>query len=248
MILEVRRGADRARTTAPGLESRHSFSFGPHYDPANLGFGDLLVSNEDRLVPGAGFDVHAHRDVDIVTWVLSGALEHRDSTGHRETLTAGMAQVLRTGAGVRHAEHAAPAGRTDADATHYVQMWLRSGATEADPVYECTDFSAALTAASRAQPPRLASIAAGPPAAAALALSRRGAEFAVGILAPGAAVQLHTAPRRHLFVAAGRIAIVDACEASTRLGAGDAARMTPATAVVIRADEAAQVLVWTLPA
>ena len=104
---DIHRNGDRFRTTAPGLDSRHAFSFGPHYDPDNLGFGPLLVSNEDRLDPGTGFERHAHRGVDIVTWMLAGTLEHEDSTGQRHQLSAGSAQRLRAGSGVHHAEHAA---------------------------------------------------------------------------------------------------------------------------------------------
>jgi redox-sensitive bicupin YhaK (pirin superfamily) len=82
--MDVRRARDRFRTVAPGLDSRHSFSYGPHYDPDNLGFGVLMAHNEDRLAPGAGYDRHAHRGIDIVTWVLSGTLEHEHwNDGHR---------------------------------------------------------------------------------------------------------------------------------------------------------------------
>ena len=245
-MIDVRRGGDRFRTVAPGLDSRHSFSYGPHYDPDNIGFGALMAHNEDRLSPGAGYDRHPHRGLDIVTWVLSGTLEHQhwtgpqrpgdDPLGRRETLTAGMAQVLRTGSGVDHAEHAA--GSTD---VHYVQMWLASAAPAADPAYERADFTAALAETATAGPPGVVTVASGrgDGIGSALTLSPSGAELSVVRLPAGAALALPIAPM--VFLARGVLAADD----GTTLLAGDALRLHDGAAPTLVAAEASEVLMWS---
>jgi quercetin 2,3-dioxygenase len=104
MTTEIRRADQRFRTRTEWLDSRHSFSFGPHYDPANTHFGLLMVSNEDVVTAGTGFDTHQHRDMEIVTWVLSGALVHADSTGHSGMIHPGVAQRMSAGSGILHSE------------------------------------------------------------------------------------------------------------------------------------------------
>lgn len=131
-MIDVRRGGDRARGGEPeaGIESRHAFSFGAHYDPTNLRFGLLLACNEERLAPGAGFAEHAHRDTEIVTWVVEGELEHRDSTGHTAVVRPGYAGLLSAGRGVRHTErNAGPVPVT------FLQMWLHPAAFGTDPAH-----------------------------------------------------------------------------------------------------------------
>lgn len=112
----------------PGIESRYAFSFGDHYDSRNIHFGPLLAVNEERLEPGAGFAPHRHRDTEIVTWVLEGALEHRDSEGNQGVLRPGTAQVMSAGAGVEHTER--NAGPTP---VRFVQTWLQPDAWEPPP-------------------------------------------------------------------------------------------------------------------
>ena len=102
--VEIRRAADRAVTTTSWLKSRHSFSFGDHYDPANTHHGVLLVSNDDIVAPAAGFDTHPHRDMEIVTWVLDGSLAHRDSAGNSGVIYPGLAQRMSAGTGISHSE------------------------------------------------------------------------------------------------------------------------------------------------
>lgn len=121
-MLEVRRGAERFCTRTDWLTSWHSFSYGPWYDPDNVAFGPLTVFNHDVLAPGAGFDEHRHSGHDLVTYVVAGALLHRDSTGHEAVVRAGEVQVLRSGSGVSHSERNASA----LEPVEYVQMWLRS--------------------------------------------------------------------------------------------------------------------------
>ncbi|MFF8169820.1 pirin family protein [Streptomyces chartreusis] len=131
--MDVRRAAERypGGDPASGIESRHAFSFGPHYDPDNLRFGVLIACNEERLAPGAGFDEHPHSHTEIVTWVVEGELTHRDSTGHETRVGPGDVQRLSSAGGVRHVE------RNDADVPlTFVQTWLAPLSPGGDPAYE----------------------------------------------------------------------------------------------------------------
>lgn len=132
-MLEVWRADDRYRGGDPaaGIETRHAFSFSGFYDPDNVHFGLLVACNEERLAPGAGFPEHPHRDLEIVTWVLDGELEHRDSTGASTVVRPGDLQRLGTGAGVRHVERNA-----GAQPLRFVQMWLVPGTFGGEPEYE----------------------------------------------------------------------------------------------------------------
>ncbi|MDX3312364.1 pirin family protein [Streptomyces sp. ME08-AFT2] len=131
--MDVRRADERFRggDRAAGIDTRHAFSFGPHYDPDNLRFGALIACNEERLAPGAGFDEHPHSHTEIVTWVIEGELTHRDSAGHETRVGPGDVQRLSSAAGVRHVE------RNDADVPlAFVQMWLAPLDAGGDPAYE----------------------------------------------------------------------------------------------------------------
>lgn len=132
-VTDVWRAVERYPGGDPGagIESWHAFSFGPHYDPDNLRFGALIACNEERLVPGAGFDEHPHSHTEIVTWVVEGELTHRDSTGHETVVRAGDVQRLSAAAGVRHVE------RNDADTPlTFVQTWLAPLEPGGEPSYE----------------------------------------------------------------------------------------------------------------
>ncbi|WP_454337746.1 pirin family protein [Streptomyces glaucescens] len=131
--MDIRRAGERYPGGDPeaGIETRHAFSFGPHYDPGNLRFGALIACNEERLAPGAGFDEHPHSHTEIVTWVVEGELTHRDSTGHETRVRPGDVQRLSAAAGVRHVE------RNDGvTPLTFVQMWLAPLAPGGDPSYE----------------------------------------------------------------------------------------------------------------
>ncbi|WP_431999370.1 pirin family protein [Streptomyces sioyaensis] len=132
-MIQVRRAEERYRGGEPeaGIESRHAFSFGPHFDPDNLRFGALIACNEERLAAGAGFDEHPHRDTEIVTWVVEGELTHRDSAGHETTVRPGDLQRLSSAGGVRHVERNDGAGPLC-----FVQMWLAPLAFGGEPAYE----------------------------------------------------------------------------------------------------------------
>ncbi|WP_406011458.1 pirin family protein [Streptomyces sp. NBC_00637] len=131
--MDVRRADERYRGGDPaaGIDTRHAFSFGPHYDPGNLRFGPLIACNEERLAPGAGFDEHPHSHTEIVTWVVEGELTHRDSAGHESVVRPGDVQRLSSAGGVRHVE------RNDGEVPlTFVQMWLAPLDPGGDPSYE----------------------------------------------------------------------------------------------------------------
>jgi redox-sensitive bicupin YhaK (pirin superfamily) len=229
VTVEIRRGADRGRTRTPWLDSRHGFSYGSYYDPDNLGFGALSAVNEDRLAAGRGFDLHRHSDVEIVTWVLDGVLVHSDDSGHRELLSAGMAQHLGAGSGARHSEHASADGPA-----HYVQMWLRPTVSGLGTVYVAHDFSTALAAGG------WVTIASGlPERAAPLRPRQLDAELRAVRLPAEQSTTVAAADLGHLQVTRGQIAL-----AEDMLAAGDAARLTDAGPLSVTADGPAELLLW----
>ena len=132
--MDVQRSADRYLTETDDVTTRHSFSYGAHYDPDNIAFGPIIAINEESVRPGAGYDAHHHADVEIVTWVLDGALAHEDTTGHRGIIEPGTAQRLSAGTGVQHAER--NASRTEP--LRFVQMMLASEHVD-EPEYASVD-------------------------------------------------------------------------------------------------------------
>lgn len=131
-VIDVRRSGERYRGGDPeaGIDTRHAFSFGPHYDPDNLRFGAVIACNEERLAPGAGFGEHPHSHTEIVTWVIEGELTHRDSAGHESLVRPGDVQHLSAAAGVRHVE------RNDGPVPLvFLQMWLAPREPGGEPSY-----------------------------------------------------------------------------------------------------------------
>jgi redox-sensitive bicupin YhaK (pirin superfamily) len=142
-MVSIRRADERGRTNWEWLDSRHSFSFGEYFDPSNMGHRTLRVINDDRVLPGAGFGAHPHSDMEILSYVLDGALEHRDSLGNGSVIRPGEIQHMRAGSGVVHSEYNPSA----TDPAHFLQIWIVPGKRGLPPTYGQYRFDTAKAAA-----------------------------------------------------------------------------------------------------
>ena len=229
--IDVRRSDERFSTQIGWLDSRHSFSFGTHYDPENTHHGLLLVSNDDIVRGGSGFSTHAHRDMEIVTWVLSGRLEHKDSAGHHGELYPGLAQRMSAGTGIRHSEM----NPSPTDDVHFVQMWVPPDTESVEPGYEQLDVNDQLDAGG------LVTVASGRKDDGAIFIHQLGASLHVGRLRPAETVTVPDANHAHVFVAVGSADL----EGAGTLATGDAARLTGAGSPALTAGpDGVEVLIW----
>ena len=235
-MIDVRRSGERFDTSTDWLRSRHSFSFGPHYDPGNVAHAVLVAHNDDVVAPGAGYDTHPHRDLEIVTWVLEGSLVHEDSDGRSGVLHPGLVQRLSVGRGVLHSERNDGPGAEVP--TRFVQMWLRPDESGLAPSYVQADVGQLLDDGGLVP---LVSGVSGVDAA--VRLHTSGAALHVARLSAGDSVLLPDAPHLHVFVARGSTDL----EGAGALAEGDAARLTADGARRLSTPTSAEVLVWQLP-
>ena len=242
--VDVRRAEERFKTRLGWLDSKHSFSFSRHYDPANTHHGLLLVNNDDIVNPGTGFETHPHQDMEIVTWVLQGSLVHQDSEGHTGVIYPGLAQRMSAGTGILHSEKNDSwrlSGEAHTDPVHFVQMWVVPDESRITPGYEQLEIDHELLSG------RLVPVASGMPGhegAAAIRIKNRYAALHAARLQPGQSVQLPEAPFLHLFVPRGSVTL----EGAGQLAAGDAVRFTATGGQQVTAVEPAEILVWEMHA
>ena len=233
--IDIRRSADRFHTRAGWLDSKHSFSFGGHYSPANTNHGQLLVLNDDRVAGGTGFDTHPHRDMEIITWVLDGELEHKDSEGNRGLIYPGLAQRMSAGRGIWHSEK----NHSKSDEMHFIQMWVLPDTQSINPGYQQLDINDQLAGGG------LVPIASGQGHDAAISIQQSAAVLWGGRLGAGERVTVPGADFGHVFVAKGSADL----ESQGLLATGDAVRLSGADGIAMTAaDEGAELLVWTTSA
>jgi redox-sensitive bicupin YhaK (pirin superfamily) len=233
-MIQVRAGSERGRGERSWLDSRHTFSFGEYYDPKQMGFGTLRVINEDWIRGGGGFPAHPHRDMEILTYVLEGALEHRDSLGTSSVIRPGEVQRMSAGTGIVHSE--ANASRTET--VHLLQIWILPERAGLVPGYEQKEFPAS----ERQGRLRLVASRDGRDGAVTV---HQGVELYAALLAPGetAAHRLRPGRQAWLQVARGQVTLN-----GRPLAAGDGAAVTDEAELTIQANEAAEVLLFDLGA
>ena len=232
-MIDLRRANERFHTKIDWLDSWHSFSFSNHYDPKNTHHGLLLVLNDDVIAAGGGFGTHPHRDMEIVTWVLDGALEHRDSEGNEGVITPGVAQRMSAGRGIRHSEQ--NASRTES--VHLLQMWVPPDTPGIAPGYEQRDISALK------QDDELFALASGRENDAAIQIRQRDATLWVASLHADARVVVPAAPFVHVMVATGSATL----EGAGALDAGDGVALTDAGALdLVATSDDTEITIWEM--
>lgn len=224
--METHRADDRFITRGEGRQTRHSFSFGSHYAPANLRFGLLVCHNDELIQPGSGYPDHPHSDLEIVTWVLDGALRHEDSQGHGGLVEPGRVQAMSAGSGIVHAETV----DVGSGPTRFIQTWLLPDEPGGEPSYSSGD----VRPGSEWTP-----LASGNRPGAAARIGARGATLWAARMEAGAAMELPAAPLAHLFVAGGAVTLRDQA-----LAEADAARLADEGGT-LTADVATELLLWT---
>ncbi|MEO7404881.1 MAG: pirin family protein [Burkholderiales bacterium] len=232
-MLQIRKGSDRGHADHGWLRSFHSFSFADYHDPKHMGFGPLRVINEDRVQPGKGFGTHGHRDMEIISYVLSGELAHKDNMGNGSVIRPGDVQRMSAGRGVMHSEF----NHSAADLVHFLQIWIEPNVTGIPPGYEEKHFD---TASKRG---RLRLVAASDGRDGAVTIHQDASIYAA--LLDGAERVSHT-------LAAGRRAYVHVARGAAvvngeRLVAGDALKVAEVEMIDIGAGENAEVLLFDLP-
>jgi hypothetical protein len=231
-MMTIRHANDRGHAQHGWLESRHTFSFADYYDPKQMGFRALRVINEDRVAPGQGFGTHGHRDMEIVSYVLDGALEHKDSMGTGSVIKPGDVQRMSAGTGVRHSEYNA----SKSEVVHFLQIWLLPAKQGIQPGYEQKSFTDA------DKQGRLR-VVASPDGREGSVTVHTDASLYAGLLDSGQRAEVSLARGRHAWVQVvrGKVRVNDG-----ELAAGDGAAISEEPAVRIEGIEPAEVLVFDL--
>jgi redox-sensitive bicupin YhaK (pirin superfamily) len=232
-MLQIRKSEDRGSANHGWLQSKHTFSFGDYHDPHQVGFGPLLVINEDTVAPGQGFGTHGHRDMEIISYVLEGALEHKDSIGTGSVLHYGDVQRMSAGTGVRHSEF----NGSQTEPVHFLQIWIQPNVTGIAPSYEEKHF------APESKQGQLRLIASGDARDGSVRIHQDAAIYAA-ILNTGDKVAHPVAPGRNVYVHVirGQVLVND-----NMLKGGDALKITDVALVTLAQAEAAEVLLFDLP-
>ena len=231
---EIRRSNERGYADHGWLKSYHSFSFADYYDPQHVEFGPLRVINEDRVQAGAGFGTHGHQDMEIISYVLDGALAHKDSLGNGSTIKPGDVQRMSAGRGVRHSEF----NPSSSAAVHFLQIWIQPNIRGIEPSYEEKSFAV------DEKRGRLRLIAS-PDRQQGSVLIHQDARVYAGLFDGTETTSFTVAPRRAIYIhlARGRLTVN-----GTQLAAGDALKLTTASTVEFADGQGAEVLVFDLPA
>ncbi|MBW7925175.1 MAG: pirin family protein [Burkholderiaceae bacterium] len=231
-MIEIRRSGERGSADHGWLKTLHSFSFADYYDPRHMGFGALRVINEDRVAPGTGFGTHGHRDMEIITYVLEGALAHRDSLGNGSVIRPGDVQRMSAGTGVQHSEY----NHEKQGVTHFLQIWIEPAQRGIAPGYEQRHFDEARRRG------RLQPIAAPDAREGALTIHQDAIVYA-GLFDGGERVQAPIAGARRVYVhvVRGRLRVN-----GETLEAGDAAKLSGESRLVLDEGEDAEALVFDL--
>jgi redox-sensitive bicupin YhaK (pirin superfamily) len=231
-MIQIRPSQERGHAQHGWLDSRHTFSFADYQDPRHMGFRALRVINEDRVQGGQGFGTHPHRDMEIISYVLGGALEHKDSMGTGSIIQPGDVQRMSAGTGVLHSEF----NHSKTDPVHFLQIWILPEAARLPPSYEQKRFSVE----ERLDTLRL--IAARDGRGGAITVHQDVSIYA-GVLTKGAAVRHEIAEGRHAWVQVARGTVE---LGGARLATGDGAAVSDERAIELRAVEDAEVLVFDL--
>jgi quercetin 2,3-dioxygenase len=232
-VLTVRKAEERGHANHGWLDSYHSFSFADYQDPEHMGYGPLRVINEDRVQAGSGFGTHGHRDMEIISYVLEGALGHEDSMGNGSSIVPGDVQRMSAGTGVRHSEY----NHSKTGVTHFLQIWIEPKITGIRPSYEQKHFAAAEKRG------RLRLIASPDGREGSVSMNQDALLYA-GLFdgAERADLPLVAGRRGYVHVARGEIDVN-----GQRLGAGDALKLDGVKAIELKSGRDAEVLVFDLP-
>jgi redox-sensitive bicupin YhaK (pirin superfamily) len=232
VMITVRRSSERGHAEHGWLDSRHTFSFADYYDPAHMGFRALRVINEDRVAAGQGFGKHSHRDMEIISYVLEGGLEHKDSMGTGEVIRPGDVQRMSAGTGVTHSEFNA----SKREPVHFLQIWIQPNQRGGAPGYEQKTFSAKDKAG------RLRLVAS-PDGQDGSVTVRADARLFAGVFGPGQAAEHPLAPGRHAWV---HVVRGKASVNGTELAAGDAVALSEERTVRMEGIDDGELLVFDL--